>query len=238
MSVFPDNIKYLSTPRIIEGGSSVGNYRNFNLALHVGDEESSVNANRKFLMKRYSLPSEPKWIKQTHSNICHRVAKSHSIIEADASYTEQKGVVCAILTADCLPIFVSNKQGSFVGVAHAGWRGIVGGVIESLLKVTNANGKDLMVHLGPAISVSSFEVGAEVRDQYIDKNKSFLNCFAVSTEKIYLDLYKAAKVVLNESGVVSVSGGGYCTYRDRKEFFSYRRDGKKSGRMAHLIWME
>ena len=238
MSVFPDNIKYLSTPRIIEGGSSAGNYRNFNLALHVGDEESSVNANRKFLMKRYSLPSEPKWIKQTHSNICHRVEKSHSIIEADASYTEQKGVVCAILTADCLPIFVSNKQGSFVGVAHAGWRGIVGGVIESLLKVTNANGKDLMVHLGPAISVSSFEVGAEVRDQYIDKNKSFLNCFEVSTEKIYLDLYKAAKVVLNESGVVSVSGGGYCTYRDRKEFFSYRRDGKKSGRMAHLIWME
>ncbi len=238
MSVFPDNIKYLSTPRIIEGGSSVGNYRNFNLALHVGDEESSVNANRKFLMKRYSLPSEPKWIKQTHSNICHRVAKSHSIIEADASYTEQKGVVCAILTADCLPIFVSNKQGSFVGVAHAGWRGIVGGVIESLLKVTNANGKDLMVHLGPAISVSSFEVGAEVREQYIDKNKSFVNCFAVSTEKIYLDLYKAAKVILNESGVVSVSGGGYCTYQDRKQFFSYRRDGKKSGRMAHLIWIE
>ena len=238
MSVFPDNIKYLSTPRIIEGGSSVGNYRNFNLALHVGDEESSVNANRKFLMKRYSLPSEPKWIKQTHSNICHRVAKSHSIIEADASYTEQKGVVCAILTADCLPIFVSNKQGSFVGVAHAGWRGIVGGVIESLLKVTNANGKDLMVHLGPAISVSSFEVGAEVRDQYIDNNKSFVNCFAVSNEKIYLDLYKAAKVILNESGVVSVSGGGYCTYQDRKQFFSYRRDGKKSGRMAHLIWIE
>ncbi len=95
-----------------------------------------------------------------------------------------------------------------------------------------------MVHLGPAISVSSFEVGAEVRDQYIDKNKSFANCFAVSTKKIYLDLYKAAKVVLNESGVVSVSGGGYCTYRDRKEFFSYRRDGKKSGRMAHLIWIE
>jgi len=189
-------------------------------------------------MKRYSLPSEPKWIKQTHSNICHRVAKSHSIIEADASYTEQKGVVCAILTADCLPIFVSNKQGSFVGVAHAGWRGIVGGVIESLLKVTNANGKDLMVHLGPAISVSSFEVGAEVRDQYIDNNKSFVNCFAVSTEKIYLDLYKAAKVILNESGVVSVSGGGYCTYQDRKQFFSYRRDGKKSGRMAHLIWIE
>ena len=238
MLVFPDNVKYLSTPRIVEGGSSAGNYHNFNLALHVGDEENSVNANRKLLLERYSLPSEPRWIKQTHSNICHRAEKKHVITEADASYTEERGVVCAVLTADCLPVFVSNKKGSFVGIAHAGWRGIVGGVIESLLKATNVNGKDLMVHLGPAISVSSFEVGAEVRDQYIDKNKSFLNCFAVSTEKIYLDLYKAAKVVLNESGVVSVSGGGYCTYRDRKEFFSYRRDGKKSGRMAHLIWME
>ncbi len=238
MSVFPDNVKYLSTPRIVEGGSSSGNYHNFNLALHVGDEENSVNANRKFLLERYSLPSEPRWIKQTHSNICHRTEKKHVIAEADASYTEQKGVVCAVLTADCLPVFVSNKEGSIVGIAHAGWRGIVGGVIESLLKATNVNGKDLMVHLGPAISVSSFEVGAEVRDQYIDNNKSFVNCFAVSTEKIYLDLYKAAKVILNESGVVSVSGGGYCTYQDRKQFFSYRRDGKKSGRMAHLIWIE
>ena len=238
MLVFPDNVKYLSTPRIIEGGLSAGNYHNFNLALHVGDEESSVNANRKLLLERYNLPSEPRWIKQTHSNICRRTEKKHVITEADASYTKQRGLVCAVLTADCLPVFVSNKQGSIVGIAHAGWRGIVGGVIESLLKATNVNGKDLVVHLGPAISVSSFEVGAEVRDQYIDKNKSFVNCFAVNTEKIYLDLYKAAKVVLNESGVVSVSGGGYCTYRDKKEFFSYRRDGKKSGRMAHLIWME
>ena len=144
MSVFPDNVKYLSTARIVEGGLSVGNYHNFNLALHVGDEESSVHANRKFLLERYSLPSEPRWIKQTHSDICHRAEKSHSIREADASYTEQKGVVCAVLTADCLPVFVSNRQGSVVGIAHAGWRGIVGGVIESLLKATNANGKDLI----------------------------------------------------------------------------------------------
>ncbi len=238
MSVFPDNVKCLSTSRIVERGSSAGNYRNFNLALHVGDEESSVNENRKFLLERYSLPAEPRWIKQTHSNICHRAENSHVIAEADASYTNQRGVVCAVLTADCLPVFVSDKQGSVVGVAHAGWRGIAGGVIESLLKATNVNGKDLVAHLGPAISVSAYQVGAEVRDQYIDKNRSFASCFAVCTEKIYLDLYKAAKVVLAESGVVSVSGGGYCTYRDGKEFFSYRRDGKKSGRMANLIWME
>ena len=238
MSVFPDNVKYLSTSRIVEGGSSVGNYHDFNLALHVGDEESSVHANRKLLLERCSLPSEPRWIKQTHSNICHRAENSHVIDEADASYTNQRGVVCAVLTADCLPVFVSDKQGSIVGIAHAGWRGIVGGVIESLLKATNVNGKDLVAHLGPAISVLAYQVGAEVREQYIDRNKSFASCFAVGTEKIYLDLYKAAKVVLSESGVVSVSGGGYCTYRDGKEFFSYRRDGKKSGRMAHLIWIE
>ena len=238
MSIFPDNVKYLSTPRIVDGGSSAENYHNFNLALHVGDNQVSVHANRKLLLERYNLPSEPRWIKQTHSNICDRVENSNVVVKADASYTNQRGVVCAVLTADCLPVFVSDKQGSVVGIAHAGWRGIVGGVIESLLKATNVNGKDLVVHLGPAISVSAYQVGAEVRDQYIDKNRSFASCFEGSTEKIYLDLYKAAKVVLAESGVVSVSGGQHCTYREDKEFFSYRRDGKKSGRMVNLIWME
>ena len=216
----------------------MGNYRNFNLALHVGDDSLAVATNRELLMDNYNLPSEPRWINQTHSNICHRAENSDSLVEADASYTKKKGIVCVVLTADCLPVFVSNKQGSVVGIAHAGWRGIVGGVIESLIKEININSEDLVVHLGPAISVSAFEVGLEVRDQYMDKNESFGNCFAESTEKIYLDLYKAAKVILAARGIVSVSGGGYCTYNGKDKFFSYRRDGKKSGRMAHLIWME
>ena len=167
---FPSNVKLLSTPRLIEGGSSQGNFRNFNLALHVKDERSSVMANRELLNKHYNLPSDPKWINQTHSNICIDASSIFSSIKADASYSSKPGVVCGILTADCLPVFVTNIQGTIVGVAHAGWRGIVGGVIESLLESIKCKGDDLLVHLGPAISKSSYEVGGEVKSQYLSKN--------------------------------------------------------------------
>ena len=122
---FPSNVKLLSTPRLIDGGSSQDNFRNFNLALHVKDKQSSVMANRELLNKHYDLPSDPKWINQTHSNICIDASSIFSLIEADASYSSKPGIVCGILTADCLPVFVSNIQGTIVGVAHAGWRGIV-----------------------------------------------------------------------------------------------------------------
>ena len=235
---FPSNVKLLSTPRLIEGGNSKGNFRNFNLALHVNDEQSSVIANRKLLNNHYNLPSDPQWINQTHSNICIDASSMFSSIEADASYSNKRGVVCGILTADCLPVFVSNIQGTIVGVAHAGWRGIVGGVIESLLKSINCKSDDLLVHLGPAISKSSYEVGEEVKSQYLAKNKSFERSFIKDNGSYYLDIYDAAKVVLEDFGVKSISGGDSCTYNDSENFFSYRRDGINSGRMAHLIWLE
>jgi polyphenol oxidase len=236
--IFPSNIKLLSTPRLIEGGSSKGNFRNFNLALHVEDEQSSVMANRELLNKYYNLPSDPKWINQTHSNICIDASSMFSSIDADASYSNKPGVVCGILTADCLPVFVSNIQGTIVGVAHAGWRGIVGGVIESLLKSINCKSDDLLVHLGPAISKFSFEVGEEVKSRYLAKNENFERSFIKDNGSCYLDIYDAAKVVLEDFGVKSISGGDSCTYNDSENFFSYRRDGINSGRMAHLIWLE
>jgi hypothetical protein len=161
-----------------------------------------------------------------------------SSIDADASYSNKPGVVCGILTADCLPVFVSNIQGTIVGVAHAGWRGIVGGVIESLLESINCKSDDLLVHLGPAISKSSYEVGGEVKSQYLSKNKTFERSFVKDNGSYYLDIYDAAKVVLEDFGVKSISGGDSCTYNDSNEFFSFRRDGINSGRMAHLIWFE
>jgi YfiH family protein len=161
-----------------------------------------------------------------------------SLIDADASYSSIPGVVCGILTADCLPVFVSNIQGTIVGVAHAGWRGIVGGVIESLLESINCKGDDLLVHLGPAISKSSYEVGEEVKSQYLEKNETFERSFIKANGSYYLDIYDAAKVVLEDFGVKSISGGDSCTYNDSENFFSYRRDGINSGRMAHLIWLE
>ena len=235
---FPSNVKLLSTPRLIKGGNSQGNFRNFNLALHVKDEQSSVMANRELLNKHYNLPSDPKWINQTHSNICIDASSICSSIKADASYSTMPGVVCVILTADCLPVFVTNIQGTIVGVAHAGWRGIVGGVIESLLESIKCKGDDLLVHLGPAISKSSYEVGEEVKSQYLSKNESFERSFIKDNGSYYLDIYDAAKVVLEDFGVKSISGGDSCTYNDSENFFSYRRDGINSGRMAHLIWLE
>ena len=235
---FPTNVKFLSTLRLIDGGNSKGNFRNFNLAINVNDELNNVVANRELLDKHYNLPSSPKWINQTHSSICVDASSISLSIEADASYSIKPGVVCGVLTADCLPVFVSNKKGTIVGIAHAGWRGLVGGVIESLLESMNCNGNDLLVHLGPAISKSSFEVGGEVKSKYLSKNKRFERSFTKDNGRCYLDIYDAAKVVLEDYGVKSISGGDCCTYSDSNEFFSYRRDGVNSGRMAHLIWIE
>ena len=238
MSFFPSNIKLLSTPRLIDGGHSKGNFANFNLALHVGDEQASVLANRALLSKHYNLPSAPIWINQTHSKISVNADSISSIVNADASYSKKLGTVCGVLTADCLPVFVSNREGTAVGIAHAGWRGLVDGIIESLIESLDCNGEDLIVHLGPAISQLSFEVGGEVKSQYLSKNKNFENCFSYLNNKYYLDLYEAARIVLKGLGVNSISGGDRCSYKESDQYFSYRRDGKSSGRMAHLIWME
>jgi len=238
MNFFPNNVKLLSTPRLLEGGSSKGNFENFNLALHVNDNQGAVLANRELLLTHYNLPSKPVWINQIHSNLSVDADLLSSIVDADASYSKKPGTVCGVLTADCLPIFVSNKNGTIVGVAHAGWRGLVDGIIESLIESFDCNGKDLLVHLGPAISQLSFEVGSEVKSQYLSTNKNFENCFTNLNNKYYLDLYDAARVVLKSFGVTSISGGDRCTFKESDQYFSYRRDGKCSGRMAHLIWME
>ena len=238
MNLFPHNVKYLSTERSIQGGRSSGDLTNFNLALHVNDSEENVLANRLKLQTYYNLPSEPVWINQIHSSICMDTSNIKSLKEADATFTSKTGVVCGILTADCLPVFISRTDGSKVGIAHAGWRGLAAGVIENLVNSVDSKGEDLVVHLGPAISMSHFEVGEEIRSLYLSKNNNFERSFLLKNNKLYLDLYDAAKVILEGFNVVSISGGDRCTFEESKHFFSYRRDGDKSGRMAHLIWME
>ena len=238
MNLFPKNVNFLSTERYVDGGESLENFKNFNLALHVNDRKESVLKNRSILKDYYGLPSDPVWINQTHSPICVDASSTKRIVEADASFTINPGVVCAILTADCLPVFVSKKDGSMVGIAHAGWKGLISGVIENLIESFHCNGGDLVVHLGPAISKNYFEVGVEIKDLYLSKNSNFARSFSFYRDKYYLDLYDAAKVILESFNITLISGGDRCTFKESDEFFSYRRDGVNSGRMAHLIWLK
>ena len=237
MDCFPSNVNLLSSQRFIDSGRSTGNFENFNLALHVNDNQDNVLENRRILRDRFDLPSEPSWINQTHSSICIDASLTKTIIEADASYTSRVGVVCAIMTADCLPVFVSKKNGTMVGIAHAGWRGLISGVIENLISAFNSAGDNLVVHLGPAISKDYFEVGDEVMRLFLAKNINFERSFTIKNKSNYLDLYDAAKVILEGLKIKSISGGDRCTFQESNDFFSYRRDGVNSGRMAHLIWM-
>jgi polyphenol oxidase len=237
MNLFPKNVNFLSTKRYIDSGRGKENFENFNLALHVNDRKEAVLENRSILKGYYGLPSDPVWINQTHSTICVNASSTKRMVEADASFTKNPGVVCSILTADCLPVFVSKKDGSMVGIAHAGWKGLISGVIENLIESFHCNGDDLVVHLGPAISMNCFEVGAELKYLYLSKNVNFARSFSFYKDKHYLDLYDAAKVILESFNVKLISGGDRCTFKESELFFSYRRDGINSGRMAHLIWI-
>ena len=238
MNLFPKNVNFLSTERYLDDGESIGNFENFNLSLHVNDKRENVLENRSILKDYYGIPSNPIWINQTHSSICVDASSIKKIVEADASFTINPGVVCAVLTADCLPVFVCKKNGSMVGIAHAGWKGLISGVIESLIESFQCNGADLFAHLGPAISKNYFEVGSEIKDLYLSKNSNFARSFSFYRDKHYLDLYDAAKVILESFNITLTSGGDRCTFKESDKFFSYRRDGVNSGRMAHLIWMK
>jgi len=231
---FPSNVQLISTTRFTEGGASDLGYGNFNLATHVGDEAQAVAHNRATLIKQFDLPSKPKYLQQIHSNICLQAASTECV--GDAVVTQDKGVVCAVITADCLPIFACDTLGTQVGMAHAGWKGIVNGVIESF--VDQFESSDLLVHFGPAISQAAFEVGKEVYQQFIDKDAKLDQAFIVKDKKYQLDIYQAARIVLNGLGVKSISGGDECTYTEQDKYFSYRRDGAKSGRMINLIYIK
>ncbi|BAS67642.1 peptidoglycan editing factor PgeF [Bathymodiolus septemdierum thioautotrophic gill symbiont] len=233
LSNFPANVKLLTTTRYVTGGASVKGYENFNLATHTGDNLDAVEYNRALLVSHFNLPNTPKWLNQTHSDICLK-ANSYDC-DGDAVVTREKNVVCVVMTADCLPIFASNQLGTQVGVAHAGWQGILNGVIESFVR--SFDGRDLLVHFGPAISAKNLEVGVEVYEQFVTKDKKLGKALTAKNKKYHLDIYQAARIILNNVGVESITGGDECTFEQSEDYFSYRRDGTHSGRMAHLIWI-
>jgi hypothetical protein len=231
----PSNVSAVTTTRA--GGVSAGPYAWFNLGDHVGDEQQSVSENRSRLRKNLGLPADPVWLTQVHGAETVDAGATGAGARADASIATRPGVVCAVLTADCLPVFLCDRTGTRVGIAHAGWRGLAAGVIESTVAALDAPRGELMAWLGPAIGPQAFEVGAEVRVAFTDRDPGAACAFRAGRPgHWFADIYQLARRRLHASGVNAVHGGDLCTFRDSARFYSYRRDGA-CGRMASLIWM-
>ena len=238
-----DNV--FATTTLVYGGVSKGDYRQYNLATHVGDDPVAVSANRAKLVEDLALPSEPVWLDQVHSNKVFVAGQYNSTataevqpVQADASVARAGGVVCAVLTADCLPVFFSNREGTEVAVAHAGWRGLHGGILTNTLAAMQTAATDVVLSLGPAIGPQAFEVGVDVYDAFVSKNQKNSLAFIATDEDHYLcDIYQLARIELSAIGVTGISGGGCCTYNDSNRFYSYSRHST-TGRMASLIWFK
>jgi hypothetical protein len=234
------NVHALSTLR--GGGLSAQAYASFNLAQHVGDDPEHVRANRTLLRAAAKLPSEPLWLEQVHGIhvVEHPGPAALGVVQprADAAVAFEPGRVCVVMTADCLPVVFADRSGTRVGVAHAGWRGLVGGVLEATVAALQAKPDQLVAWLGPAIGPDAFEVGLEVRDAFIARDAANADAFVRNKAgRFQTDLYRLARHALARVGVHDVCGGGRCTQREAAEFFSFRRDGGRTGRMATLAWL-
>jgi YfiH family protein len=215
------------------GGVSEGEFAGLNLGGHVGDHPERVAENRRRLTQCLRLPAEPLWLSQVHgSRIVDGAAPA--TLEADGAWTDQSAVVCAVMTADCLPILLCDVSGRKIAAVHAGWRGLAEGVIEAAVAALQP--AELMAWLGPAIGPDAFEVGPEVRQAFTQRHGSYGEAFRPGTGDRWLaDIYMLARLVLEGRGIGRVYGGGLCTHSDSRCFFSHRRDGR-TGRMATLIW--
>ena len=231
----PANVKALITTR--SGGVSTGAHASFNLGLRADDDPQAVARNRALLQAL--LPQPPKWLRQVHGT---RVVDADALTDsadADASVACNAGTVCAIMIADCLPVLFTNRSGTRVAAAHAGWRGLAGGVIANTvaaLRDAGDDAADLLAYIGPGIGPKAFEVGADVYHAFTDGDAEAQAAFVAHTPGKWLsDLFHLARRALTRAGVTQIYGGGLCTYSDPARFYSYRRD-KLTGRMAALIW--
>jgi YfiH family protein len=233
----PANVKALQTTRV--GGVSVEPYTSLNLGAHVGDNHVFVEHNRQLLAPY--LPSSPVWINQVHGIEVINASSSRGLQDADASYSTLANVVCATMTADCLPVLLCDTKGTVVAAVHAGWRGLCDGVIEAAVHEMAVPASEVLAWLGPAIGPQSFEVGEDVRMQFIAVDPHAILAFKPHADKWLCDLYLLAKQRLQSIGVSQVYGATinteFCTYSEDERFYSFRRDNV-TGRMASLIWLE
>lgn len=235
----PPNVRSLLTTR--EGGVSVGPYSSLNLGLHVGDDPLAVATNRARVSERVAAAGEPLWLNQVHGTRVIDAATFSSKDgppQADAAFSRSAGVVCVVMTADCLPVLFCDDAGSIVAVAHAGWRGLFAGVLEQTIAAMDMPGRALMAYLGPAIGPQSFAVGDEVRSAFVAADAKAATAFTpLQSGKWLADIYRLARQRLAGQGVERIFGGAYCTVSEADRFFSYRRDGR-TGRMAAMIWLD
>jgi YfiH family protein len=231
------NVRALSTLR--GGGVSSGTYASLNLATHVGDELRDVERNRKLLREAANLPAEPMWLEQVHGATVWNAGQGGAIPpRADAAVAHGRHQICTILTADCLPVLFCDLDGSAVGAAHAGWRGLVAGVLTETVKAMDRPAGRIRAWLGPAIEQSAFEVGDDVRDQFFKRTGQHADAFAQNEHgRWQCDIYRLARTELELLGIAGVYGGGFRVNAEADRFFSYRRD-KQTGRMATMIWLE
>jgi len=230
----PPGVRALVTTRA--GGVSRRAYASLNLAEHVGDNPGCVADNRRRLQRLGKLPAPPQWLQQVHGA---RVISLGSPPDgpADGAVTCEPGQVCAVLTADCLPVLLARMDGSAVGIAHAGWRGLAAGVLANAVAALGGSGAALLAWLGPGISAAAYEVGADVHSALLAANAGYASALTPNTTgRWQADLALVARLALQGLGVRAIYGGGYCTFTD-KRFFSHRRQAP-CGRFASLIWLE
>ncbi|MGB0360694.1 MAG: peptidoglycan editing factor PgeF [Endozoicomonas sp.] len=235
----PSQIKAFVTTRQGDSFDPDDGFSSFNLGMYSGQAEDVIRGNRKQLQEDLQLTVSPLWMKQVHGIDVADTAISPQEIEADASVSMEVAKASAVLTADCLPVLFTDTKGSVVAAAHAGWKGLATGVIESTVSAMKVSSSTIMAWLGPAISQSNFEIGPEVREQFLAEDGDSSEAFIPGDgDRWFADLYVLAKRRLNRLGVQQIYGGGFCTVDQKELFYSYRRDGKNSGRMASLIWIE
>lgn len=232
----PANVRAATTLRV--GGTSNGAYASCNLGDHVGDSPAAVAANRAAVSAALALPHAPAWLQQVHGTRVVNAAEVTTPIAADGSFATAPGAVCAVLTADCLPVLLCSFAGDAVAALHAGWRGLAAGIVEAGVRAFARPGELLLAWLGPAIGPQRFEVGDEVRAEFCAHDPAAAAAFVASGEgKWRANIYLLARQRLAALGVTAVYGGGLCTIADAERFYSYRRDGV-TGRMASLIWLQ
>ncbi|MDD9998850.1 MAG: peptidoglycan editing factor PgeF [Rhodospirillaceae bacterium] len=250
----PARVRAASTLRV--GGVSRGSYASLNLSMGVGDDEANVARNRRILSEMLNLPAEPLWIRQIHGTTVLNLDESdlpaatqhleqrstgpssrNQPVAADGAVTSNSRQPCVVLTADCLPVLFCDTTGTRVAAAHAGWRGLAGGVLESAVRCMGVDPGQLLTWIGPGISQQAYEVGEDVLEQFVESNPNAVAYFTGNANgRWQADLYGLARLRLRTAGVEKIYGGGLCTHSDSERFFSHRREAP-CGRMATLIWL-